>query len=503
MALQDYRRTIDHRHKLVYLAVMAFWVLTGGWLIQDFLAERKRTVENMSRLAMQQSHLASSLFGNTFLATDYVLSDLMGHVERKLSGSKVDIEPLLEQKLSTVPGLVDLVLLDGHCHFSALAKFKELRGAQSRQGFCSAKRQAPGQTLHWQYMAAESSPNGKSVVLITRVLATSEGRMQAAVLAVMELGYVQKWIDGLKVDGLDMQAILDAEGLLLARNPARPEWLGKQTHFPIDQLSSAQEDRTTSFTGHSPFDSHERIFGMSRMERAPFIVLVGHDMGRTLASWQQRAWQFGIGYAVMLVLSMAFLRVHGRTLIQNAVMYEMATTDTLTGLSNRRHFFNQGERDFARALRHESPLTVLMLDIDKFKSVNDRWGHSMGDQVIVDMARHLTQQLRLADLGARLGGEEFAVVLPETSLEGAMHVAERIRQNVEASEVVGLEHSDPVRYTVSIGVATLQSGVSSFDVLLQRADRALYTAKRAGRNRVCASPGVTETQCTVLDGSPT
>lgn len=498
---QNYRAFKQHHHKVGYLALTAFWMLVGGWLVHDFWGERQRTINNMSRLAMQQSHLMSSLFGDTFLATDYVLSDLAGHIERDHSADTASgsFGPLLAQKLSTVPGLMDLMLLDAQCRVVAQAHFNQMRGTKNRLRFCSAAQQTPGQSLHVQYMPSESSANGKPVMVMARVLATPEGRLQAAIMALMELEHAQKWIERLKVDDLDVQAIIDTDGILLARNPARPDMLGKPTTFPIGSLSFTAEANTTSLIGQSPFDGQARIFGISRMDRVPFIVLVGHDMDRTLASWQQRAWQFGVGYGLMIFLSIAFVREHGRTLIQSALMYKMATTDALTGVANRRQLFKQGGRDFARALRYGTPLTVMMLDIDKFKSVNDRWGHSAGDKVIVDMARHMSRQLRAADLGARLGGEEFAVILPDTGLEGGMQLAERIRHAVEASEVSEPEHAEAMRYTVSIGIAELTPAVPSFEMLIQQADQALYIAKKTGRNRICNSSCLPNTHGLVSD----
>jgi diguanylate cyclase (GGDEF)-like protein len=125
-----------------------------------------------------------------------------------------------------------------------------------------------------------------------------------------------------------------------------------------------------------------------------------------------------------------------------------------------------------------------MLDIDRFKSVNDRWGHPTGDQVIRVVAQTLRSLARGQDLGGRLGGEEFALLLPATPLAGAWAIAERLRQNVQDSDSVRATDGAAVRFTVSIGVAALAAQDTDFDSLLQRADRALYLAKDGGRNRV-------------------
>jgi diguanylate cyclase (GGDEF)-like protein len=167
-----------------------------------------------------------------------------------------------------------------------------------------------------------------------------------------------------------------------------------------------------------------------------------------------------------------------------ARLEEMARTDAGTGLPNRRAFFEDLAGEFQRSQRYGRPLSLLMLDLDRFKRVNDLYGHQFGDRVLAETALTLRRQLRVSDLVARYGGEEFVVVLPETSPRDAALVAEKLRAAVEA-QVLDENESAAVRATVSIGVASLPSpGVTSDTELLRRADEALYAAKRGGRNRV-------------------
>lgn len=161
---------------------------------------------------------------------------------------------------------------------------------------------------------------------------------------------------------------------------------------------------------------------------------------------------------------------------------KMAKTDPLTSLANRAQFFEHGELERYRANRYGHSLTVLMIDIDYFKQVNDTYGHSVGDQVLVMVTRHCSQLLRPTDMMARIGGEEFAVVLSETNLEQACALAERLR--VETAQQQVLFEGQNVFVTISIGVAQLRPDDSTFDAVLRRADDALYQAKREGRNRV-------------------
>jgi diguanylate cyclase (GGDEF)-like protein len=164
---------------------------------------------------------------------------------------------------------------------------------------------------------------------------------------------------------------------------------------------------------------------------------------------------------------------------------KLAMSDPLTDLYNRRCFFDKAEQEFKRTVRYQHPLVVVMLDLDYFKQVNDTYGHAIGDQILVIVANRLKTNLRNIDIVGRIGGEEFALVLPETTLDGGRQTAERIRQAISESMSTS---AGPVFVTVSGGVTGLTSSeipdVPSFEIFLQHADQALYIAKQAGRNQV-------------------
>jgi diguanylate cyclase (GGDEF)-like protein/PAS domain S-box-containing protein len=156
--------------------------------------------------------------------------------------------------------------------------------------------------------------------------------------------------------------------------------------------------------------------------------------------------------------------------------------DHLTGLANRRAFFEAAEQELARSAAVPRCTAVIAFDADHFKGINDRHGHPGGDAVLQHLAAILGETFREVDVVARIGGEEFAVLLPSTDLPRAAVVAERLRAIV-AAQVVHFD-GERIRYTVSAGVACLDDGEGGIDLLLKRADQALYAAKRAGRNRV-------------------
>jgi diguanylate cyclase (GGDEF)-like protein len=163
----------------------------------------------------------------------------------------------------------------------------------------------------------------------------------------------------------------------------------------------------------------------------------------------------------------------------------LARTDELTGVSNRRAFMERGHHALEQARRYDRPLALVMLDIDRFKAINDTHGHAAGDRVLQAVGSLIQRAARTSDIPGRIGGEEFAVLLPETDEREAMALAERLRRDLAA---VAVSHDGAtIRFTCSFGVATRAPDVAVLDALLDRADAAMYRAKSEGRNRVVSA----------------
>lgn len=161
----------------------------------------------------------------------------------------------------------------------------------------------------------------------------------------------------------------------------------------------------------------------------------------------------------------------------------LAAIDGMTGLNNRRNFLELAESEWTRFRRYGRPMALLMCDIDHFKRVNDSYGHDAGDEVIKTVADILQKQKRASDIAGRLGGEEFALVLPEATLDSAVAAGERLRKCVAEHVIAAGGTRIPV--TISVGASICHTAISGVEELIKQADLALYEAKRSGRNRVC------------------
>lgn len=168
----------------------------------------------------------------------------------------------------------------------------------------------------------------------------------------------------------------------------------------------------------------------------------------------------------------------------------LAQTDDLTGLNNRRWFMELAAQELRRARRQKTPLSLCMLDLDFFKSINDREGHAMGDKILVLVADLCQRQLRESDIIGRFGGEEFIIALPDTALTGAREIGERLRACIENSQLP--DELPAINLTVTIGISQIKTGEESLEPAILRADRALYHGKHQGRNRVVTEEQDTE-----------
>lgn len=221
-----------------------------------------------------------------------------------------------------------------------------------------------------------------------------------------------------------------------------------------------------------------------------YSSLHGHNLAGSAA--QQRltgklTWAVvGLGVLLLVIIAALMWAVH-KVFGQNEALKRLTVTDVLTELPNRRGLLQRVEQTLAQHRRNGQPLSLALLDLDDFKKVNDIEGHPIGDAVLQSITGEIARSIRSSDMLARLGGEEFGLLMPETGHEGAYELCERIRQRIEG---MGLPMTDEIRnLTISIGLTAVSVDADTrFDQLYVKADRALYEAKRQGRNRTSAEP---------------
>ena len=256
---------------------------------------------------------------------------------------------------------------------------------------------------------------------------------------------------------------------------SREEWLGKDESefFPAEVAASLRKhDEAIMESGllnvqeviipeATGIDRHYRTykFALVNASGERFLVGMSHEISDEIKA------------------KAALDEAHGKLVKANAQLHELSITDALTGCRNRRFFDEQLHREFALATRHRLRLSVLMIDIDHFKAVNDTFGHDEGDRVLRHVAGLLMRGARTTDFVCRYGGEEFAILLPHTSGKSAFRLADRMRAAIE-------KEWDGCQVTISVGVETYSPGMADGECLVRGADEALYKAKRAGRNCV-------------------
>ncbi len=331
-------------------------------------------------------------------------------------------------------------------------------------------------------------PAGPWVIDLARRVEHPDGRFAGAVVARVPIDRLVAMLGAGDV-GRQGAVTLHGEGLaVIARHPPLPgSATSSDAPAALRDLVSRGETSGT-FHAISPFDGVERLYSYRKVADYPLHVTVGRATAEYLGHWRRdmgvvgalSSVLFGVGIGATLMVDRAWRRQRKVA----KLLEKQAHTDALTGIANRRHFFEVADAELARSRRYEAPLSMLMLDIDHFKEVNDAHGHRAGDRVLQQLARTCLEVLREVDVVGRVGGEEFAILLPETELEGAVEVAERLREAVGRAEVPR-DEGLPIRITASIGVATL-SGTANLDTLMRQADAALYDAKHRGRNRVRA-----------------
>ncbi|MBX9650103.1 MAG: diguanylate cyclase [Xanthobacteraceae bacterium] len=322
---------------------------------------------------------------------------------------------------------------------------------------------------------------GAYAIVLSRRITGADGSFLGVVAGSIRFSYFHDLFGRLRLGPDDIITVYRRDGTVIMRTPFDLDVIGHNlSHLP--GLDRVLNETSGSYSRPSVVDGMMRLF-VWRNSGSPLIVQVGKPWASILSLWRTEATRIaGIMTALIvfvLGVTLFLAREIGRRASAEERLEELATTDALTGLKNRRKFDSEIDTEWRRAARNGTPVALLMIDADHFKSYNDTYGHQAGDQVLVGIAICISDSVRRAgDCAARYGGEEFAVLLPGLSSVEAFRVAEAIRLKVE------LWSEDPRVSTVSVGVASMVPAASlDWSDLVEAADKALYAAKRNGRNQ--------------------
>lgn len=331
----------------------------------------------------------------------------------------------------------------------------------------------------------KSRVTGKWLIPIS-IPVNAESKYTAVLFAAIELDRIAELHENSRIKPNGTIIILSTEGKIIARSPFNEKLIGKSILDYPEFRTHVQKESGTFLTDGSTTDGITRLISFSRLKSYPLIVGVSSAMDDVLAPWKKQTITV-TGLCICVTFFVAFLWYHllgaikSKEEAQTKLEYQ-AKIDALTGLRNRRAFIEELNTEIERSHRYSRPLSLLMIDVDFFKKINDQYGHSAGDEVLRSMGKLFNDTIRGMDIAGRIGGEEFCVFLPETDIESAAEAAERIRSRFEKLKITA--GANEIKATLSTGVSKLIVSDTSPETIMERADKALYLAKENGRNRI-------------------
>jgi diguanylate cyclase (GGDEF)-like protein len=367
-------------------------------------------------------------------------------------------------------------------------------GGFADRDYFIAQQQSPDTGLFVSHPFRSRVREGSASIGLSRRVNAPDGSFAGIALLAIQVGYFNAVLSKIDTGPRGSVFIVLNDGTLLARKPASDVDASKSiARSPTFHTMATSPSGT--YAAVSPLDGVRRLYTFAHIPGTPFIAAVAPAEDDILSGWRRRSAVIG---GLTIVLGLSFIGISwllAYSLMERAraqaELVRLAGTDSLTGLYNRRVMDNRLDEEWRRARRNGTYLSVLFVDVDKFKSYNDTYGHKMGDEALAAVGDCIEAVIRRpGDVPARYGGEEFVILLSETPGGGALRLAESLRAKVQG---MALEHTGNASgvVTVSIGCASVmpQNGGTALG-LINCADEALYKAKAGGRNRVEAFPGV-------------
>ncbi|WP_426141300.1 diguanylate cyclase [Pseudomonas sp. DWP3-1-2] len=473
--------------------VCALLVLSTAWQMKQSADERVNAAKiSVSNIVLAAEQLAR----DTMLQADNTLRDIAERVAHDgiVADQQTRLATLLARQVESIDGIQGLFIFGAQGNWVANSFSHGLQTKNnSDRAYFIYHRDNTSQAIHIGSIV-ESRTTGDMVIPISRRIDASDGTFAGVALATVPVAYFQSFFKRVDVDNEGVIFLALDDGELLARRPTVAALM--TTNISKGEIFSRYLPHSDSGTAiiKSVVDGVERIYAYRRLSGLPVVAAAGVSYRQVFAPWWSDVYR-SMTVVGVIILALAFLGGWLYRQIQQLLVAEnelnfarnklevIAMTDSLTLLANRRSFDIALQREWGRAVRNQSSLAVILLDIDWFKQYNDHYGHLMGDDCLIQIANLIAQNVsRTCDVAARYGGEEFVILLPDTELAGALVVAEKVRLSIVQAQIQHL--ASP------LGIITISSGVvamcplkeETYKDALAEADRLLYCAKSKGRN---------------------
>lgn len=500
--------------KSITLSGLVLTVVVIGinlWTLREDWREAVNQTEEMAvNLSLSQARQAE----DTFLQTELSLREVQRDLQTQIVNNRVDGDALSQTMRllqNRLPQLHGLFYYDAQGRWIATSMSRTPIGINnSDREYFSYHRASLRSSVHVGPVLRSRTTGDLVIPVSLRVNDGSNG-FDGVLLATIKVDYFRHFYSYYELGARDVLVLMLADSTVLYARPKPDSYIGKNlSSSPLFRKMLAAADQGSG-QWKAALDGEKRIFGFARSQRYPLIVAAGYDKSALFSRWiNERVQDVMLSLAllaVILSLSAFLLRQARHTLryqreltrlrdeltAANLSLQSLANSDGLTGVANRRYFDRRLHESLQQARVQGWPVSLILIDIDYFKHYNDTYGHVAGDECLKAVASILKNfALRKNDLPARYGGEEFAIILPRYSSEEASKLARAIVEAVYRLNIPHLTSGLPAkRITLSAGCATQRglAGQQALSDLIERADEALYRAKREGRNRAeCEKP---------------
>ena len=457
-----------------YLFSISIFIL---FCIDNYISykhEKSLTIDRASNTSL----LISEWIKSAFVASDYILQDIVSTVPvselqypAKNLNSHNKIINYIVDKRKILPNSNGVGLSDKNCivtHTASIIGFNAIN-----REWCTVPKNNPKIQTYISNMFF-SNVNELMVVQVRKF--PGETFTGLAGFGV-NLDFFSKWLEKVKTTPSGMIAIVDSKMNLLARQPVLNNMIGTKISNPMIEDFIAS-NMTEQYLSKSSYDDGNHLYMLRKVENTPFVVVVGEANQDWQEAWRKQVVVSIFILTILWIMAWMILQHYILILKNEKELEKLSQTDQLTKLYNRHKLHQVFASEINRSDRFEEIFGIILLDIDLFKNVNDTYGHNIGDLVLKEMSHILKDNIRVSDTLGRWGGEEFLIVIPQTDIEGARILAEKLRKEIEN------HHFSTVgKLTASFGVACYRKSDDE-NSIVKRADEALYKAKALGRNIV-------------------